>query len=117
MTKPKRIVQEVDWSHYGEPLYLQHEREEGKQVWLRRPFDLPAYMRIVRVIDQEKPGEKHTINHHIATTTEIDFYIMGVKVFLRYERPNDQHRGQLKLIAQTGDGKHELLETWEVPRD
>jgi hypothetical protein len=61
----------------------------------------------------DKTVRKNMSMDHLGTTAEMDFYTFGVKVYLRYDRP--QAKGEpakLSVILEDGDGR-EVVASYE----
>lgn len=87
--------------------------DRGEQCYFNLPFDMPAYLRAMRLLDQEPnpPGRTpEVMNVLVGWTLELDLFTRGVKVYVRLGRD-----GTLKVFAEDSEGMTKLAE-WETEK-
>jgi hypothetical protein len=87
--------------------------DRGEQCYFNLPFDMPAYLRAMRLLDQEPtpPGRTPDVmNVLVGWTLELDLFTRGVKVYVRLGRD-----GTLKVFAEDAEGMTKLAE-WEMEK-
>lgn len=111
MTKHTRMIQLVDMDANSRPIgHDEHGTEDGERCYVRLPYDVPAYMRAMRLVDVLKQG-KSTSSNHVGWTIELDCFTLGVKVFVRIGRD-----GTLKVITEDSEGK-EVVANYTTSED
>lgn len=112
-----RIVQLIDLTDTrsnpdGKLIRNEQEVPRGEMCYFASPYDMPTYVRFWRrLVDRSDRKRKIASADNLGTTMEVDCFTFGVKVFLRYDRP--QAKGEpskLKLIVEDGDGLTTLAE-------
>jgi hypothetical protein len=103
----------ADWvvNEHNELTYTRNDRKPEEECFVRMPFEVPAYMRIVRILKHDPETLKHPTQYSgrvsVGSTIELDYYTLGVKVYLRYGKD-----GTLRIITEDGDGR-ETVAKWE----
>jgi hypothetical protein len=76
------------------------------------PIDMPVSIRAYAIVDGDRnDGSPIGVSDVLAHVLEIDAWLVGVKVFVRYETEDGTRR--LKVMAEDADGVS-VLETWEL---
>lgn len=112
MSNPPHMVQLIDLKRHhigpnGEVFYDQKEVEADFLKYVRLPFDLPCYMRVIRVTNPPRTDIAAKMYDPVAITIELDFFIIGLKLYVRVG--ND---GTYKIITEDSEGR-ELLAQYE----
>jgi hypothetical protein len=117
MSGGTRIVQLVDLkdvrSNPDGTLTRNHkEVDRGEMCYFASPYDMPMYLRFWRRL-VDKTVRKNTTMDNLGSTAELDFYTFGVKVYLRYDRPQSKGgASKLSVILEDGDGR-EVVASYE----
>lgn len=76
---------------------------------MRLPFELACYMRVVRILKAEPEPTKSATQYSgrisLGTTVELDYYTMGVKIFVRHGKD-----GTLKVFTEDSEGRQVVAE-------
>lgn len=91
--------------------YTRGKKDPEEECFVRVPFEVPAYMRIVRILKEQPEPVKHSTQYSgrvsVGTTIELDYYTIGVKIYVRCGKD-----GTLRIITEDSDGR-ETVASWE----
>ena len=89
------------------------EQKEERRHWCfhNLPYDCPAFMRVFRRINVQKPGKKATSVEDLGTTVELDYFTFGVRVYLKHTRQKTRGgSSKLSIIIEDSEGTEVLAQ-------
>lgn len=90
-----------------------HEEERMKWCYFNLPYDCPAYLRVFRRLNIQKPGKKATVVDDLGTTLELMYFTFGVNVYVKHTRSKGKGQpAKLAIMIEDGDGI-ETVATYE----
>jgi hypothetical protein len=117
MSGGTRIVQLVDLedvrSNPDGTLTRNHKQlDRAEQCYFASPYDTPMYLRFWRRLVDKTVGKNSTMDN-LGSTAEMDYYTFGVKLYVRYDRPQTKGgTSKLTFILEDGDGR-EVMASYE----
>lgn len=110
------LLQPVDlagtWAVNGQSLvYTRGNQDPEDEHFVKLGLEVPAYMRLVRILKKEVEPTKYSTQGtgrvSVGATIELDYYTLGVKVYLRWGKD-----GTLRIITEDSDGR-ETVASWK----
>jgi hypothetical protein len=106
--KKTRMVQLLDLDSETQPLGTDHhDTEWGPRCYVTMPYDVPMYMRIMRLVNTQVNGRKSHTGEQTGWTIELDAYTFGVKLWVRIGKD-----GTFKVFTEDSEGR-ELVANYE----
>lgn len=102
-----KTVQLVDLERHTIPLgTTEHDTERGPRCYAQLPYDFPAAIRVMRLIDNWTSDSGATHSGELrGRTFELDLYTVGVKVWVRQGTD-----GSLKVFLEDSEGMEKVAE-------
>ena len=115
--KGTRIVQLIDLTDTrsnpdGTLTRNEQEVPRGEMCYFASPYDMPMYLRFWRRLRDRTVGKNASMDN-LGSTMEIDIYPIGVKVYVKMDRPQAKGEpGKYSIIIEDGDGR-EVVASYE----
>jgi hypothetical protein len=91
----------------------EHVEERRRWAYFNLPFDCPAFLRVFRRLNIQKPGRKATVVDDLGTTLELSYFTFGVTVYLKHSRAKAGKPASLSILVEDSEGR-EVLATYET---
>jgi hypothetical protein len=102
------MVNEFDMKGYNDKMKAREVPNRDGSEDIYTPLDVNVGIQLFRKIEDKSPKRSHVVIDQLGHTLVVDYFVLGVKAYFKYERRS----GKLTVFLEDADGT-EVIATYE----